>query len=192
MRRAVTGISATVVLLAVVLGTPAAPPGPRTEKLGSKIEHLTLRDADGKNLRLSDAKATVVVFLSFECPVSNAYAGTLANLAKEYGTKGVTFVAVSAGDAGAAEIAKKASDFRLGFPIIKDDGFALTAALQATTTPEAFVLDRHDILRYRGRIDDGYAERLKPNRTVKSRDLQNALDDLLAGRPVREPATVAV
>ena len=47
-------------------------------------------------------------------------------------------------------------------------------------------------LRYRGRIDDGYADRLKPNRSVKSHDLRNALDDLLAGKPVREPATVAV
>jgi AhpC/TSA family len=192
MPRAVIGLSATLVSLAVGFAILAAPPAPRTDKLGSKIEHLTLRDADGNNLPAPDAVATVVVFLSFECPVSNNYASTLSNLAKDYGPKGVTFAAVSTGDASAAEIAKKASEFRLGFPIVRDDGFRLTVALQAATTPEAFVLDRHDILRYRGRIDDGYTDRLKQNRSVKSHDLQNALDDLLAGKPVREPATVAV
>src|SRR4051794_11997793 len=120
MPRAVTGQVATLLLLTVVVGSSAAPPPPRTDKLGSKIEHLSLRDAGGKDLRPDDAKATVLVFLSFECPVSNGYAATLGNLAKDYGAKGVTFVAVSTGDAGAAEIAKKAADFRLGFPIVKD------------------------------------------------------------------------
>src|SRR5262249_34826264 len=142
MPRAVIGLSATLVSLAVGFAAVAAPPAPRTEKLGSKIEHLTLRGADGRDLRAADANATVLAFLSFECPVSNNYAATLANLAKEYGPKGVTFVAVSTGDAGADEIAKKASEFRLGFPIVKDEGFEFTAALQAATTPEAFVLDR--------------------------------------------------
>ena len=83
MARAVTGLLATFLLLAVVISSPAAPPAPRTDKLGSKIEHFALRDADGKNLRSAEAKATVVVFLSFECPVSNNYAVTVANLAKD-------------------------------------------------------------------------------------------------------------
>src|SRR5439155_4395904 len=77
-------------------------------------------------------------------------------------------------------------------PVYKDDGFAAVDALKAATTPEVFVLDRHSILRYRGRIDNGYYARLKKNPQVTSHDLKNALDDLLAGRPVREPATPSV
>jgi mono/diheme cytochrome c family protein len=141
---------------------------------------------------LPEAKATVVVFLSFDCPVSNSYAAALAELAKEYGAKGVSFVGLCPCDLTPAEVEKQAKDFRLGFSIYKDDGFVATDALKAVTTPEVFVLDRHSILRYRGRIDNGYYARLKKNPQVTSYDLKNALDDLLAGRAVSQPATPSV
>lgn len=45
---------------------------------------------------------------------------------------------------------------------------------------------------YRGRIDDAYAARLKRNWQVKSRDLADALDAVLAGKPVANPVTQPV
>ena len=57
-------------------------------------------------------------------------------------------------------------------------------ALKAATTPEAFVLDHNSVLRYRGRIDNAYSARLKKSPQVTQHDLKNALDDLLAGKPV--------
>jgi hypothetical protein len=116
----------------------------------------------------------------------------LAEIAKEYGPKGVTFVGLCPTDLGPAEVGKHAKEFALGFPIYKDEKFAAVYALKAKSTPEAFVLDRHQILRYRGRIDNGYYARLKKNPQVTSHDLRNALDDLLAGKPVREPSTPPV
>src|SRR5438132_9591409 len=47
-------------------------------------------------------------------------------------------------------------------------------------------------LRYRGRIDNSYAARLRKNRQTTSHDLRQALDELLAGKPVSTPATQAV
>src|SRR5262249_22525069 len=52
-----------------------------------------------------------------------------------------------------------------------------------------FVLDHNGVLRYRGRIDDGWYARLKKNQQVTHNDLRDALDDLLAGKAVRTPVT---
>src|SRR4051812_4515086 len=68
------------------------------DKLNQKIT-FTLDDAAGKSWSLAslvDKKAVVVVFLSFDCPVSNSYAPTLIELHKAYADKGVAFVAINA------------------------------------------------------------------------------------------------
>src|SRR5689334_7787997 len=79
---------------------PASAPG-----LGTKVNAFTLRDAAGKPWSLRDArghKATVVVFLSFECPVSNSYAQPLAELHAAYRDRGVAVVGVCPRDEGDA------------------------------------------------------------------------------------------
>lgn len=162
-----------------------------TTKLNTKVD-VPVRDAAGKPIAPAEAKATVYVFVSFDCPVSNSYASALAELSKEYAAKGVAFVGLCPCDLSASEVAKQAKDFHLGFPVYKDDAFAATDALKAQTTPEVFVLDRHSKLRYRGRIDNGFYARLKKSPQVTSYDLRNALDDVLAGNSVRVPATASV
>jgi peroxiredoxin len=186
-------------LPAVVGIAPAdAPPAEKfsTDKLNKKIDNVTLTDGAGKSVALydvKDKKAVVVVFLSFECPVSNSYAPTLADLARNYADKGVAFVAVnSSDDLDAAEVAKKAAEFKLPFPVLKDTKFQAADALKAEVVSEAFVLDHNFVLRYRGRIDDAYSARLKKNPRVTSHDLKQALDDLLAGKDVGTPATRAI
>src|SRR5262249_47786372 len=89
-------------------------------------------------------------------------------------------------------VAKKAGEYKLGFPVYKDDKGAAALALKAEATPEAFVLDHNFVLRYRGRIDDAYSARLKKNLQVTSHDLRKALDELRAGKPVSTPLTKAV
>jgi peroxiredoxin/mono/diheme cytochrome c family protein len=188
---------ALAVLAALLLSHPVtAQQGPAAAGLGKKIDNFTLKDAAGKPWSLGDArdrKATVVVFLSFECPVSNSYAQPLAELYAAYRERGVAVVGVCPRDEGdAAKIAQLARDYKLPFPVFRDGAPDAARALQAAVTPEAFVLDAAGVLRYRGRIDDGYAARLKKNQKVTREDLRLALDDLLAGRPVRQPATQAV
>ena len=171
---------------------PAAENVPATEKIGKKVDRVTLRDAAGKAFALTDLqgkKAVVVVFLSFDCPVSTSYSPVLAELARTYGPRETAFLGIVATDEDAAQVASHAADFSLPFPVYKDDQSAAAEAFKAQATPEAFVLDRHLILRYRGRIDNGYAARLKKNKQVTRHDLREALDDVLADKPVREPAT---
>jgi thiol-disulfide isomerase/thioredoxin len=166
------------------------------DKLNKKIDLPPLADAAGKPAlpaALADKKAVVVVFLSFDCPVSCSYSPTLAALHKTYAGKDVAFLGVNASDdLTAGEVARKAKEFNLPFPVLKDDRFKAADALKAKTAPEAFVLDHNRVLRYRGRIDNGYWARLKKNRKTTQHDLRDALDDVLAGKAPRTPATTAV
>ena len=169
--------------------------GGSNAKLNQKIDKLTFQDAAGKAVGLEqfkDKKAVVVAFLSFECPVSNSYVPLVNDLVKQYGPKGVAFVGLAANDETPAEVAARVKEFKATFAIYKDHHFSAANVLQAEITPEVFVLDHNFVLRYRGRIDDGYYARLKKNIEVKHHDLKNALDDLLAGKDVRTPVTKAV
>jgi hypothetical protein len=182
-------------LLTLAASQARADDPPAGAKLGTKIANVTFKDGAGKAASLydlKDKKAVVVVFLSFECPVSTNYSPILAQMAKTYADKGVAFVGVCCTEGEtAASVAKHAEEFKLGFPVHKDET-AAAEALKAEITPEAFVLDHNFVLRYRGRIDDGYHERLKKNLTISSHDLRDALDELLAGKPVSRPLTEAV
>ncbi len=163
------------------------------DKLNKKIENITLKNAEGKPRSLydlKDKKAIVVVFLSFDCPVSTSYIPTLAELVKTYREKGVAFVAVDSSDDGdAAQLARRAEEYKLPMPLFKDEAFRAADAFKADTAPSAFVLDPRFVLRYRGRIDNGYYARLKKNGRTTRQDLRLALDELLSGKSVAEPAT---
>lgn len=164
------------------------------DKLGKKIETLPLTNLDGKAAPVSvvkDQKAVVVVFLSFDCPVSNSYAVGLTELARQYESKGVSFLAVSTSE-DLKEVKKQVAEFKIPFPVYVDPKLDTTDVLKATTTPEAFLLDQNSVLRYRGRIDNAWSARLKKNAQTTEFDLKNALDEVLAGKDVKVPATQAI
>jgi peroxiredoxin len=181
--------------LVVGLSAPAQEKAPR-DKLGEYIKGVAFTDAGGKRHALDDLKgkkAVVVVFLSFECPVSTSYAPALADLARTYGKRGVAFVGVSVGEEETAEqAARQARELGLPFPIFADRRGSAASAFKAAITPEVFVLDSKLVLRYRGRIDDRYAARLQQKTRIGRHDLRQALDELLAGKIVSEPATLAI
>ena len=176
----------------LALAAPAVADDLAAEKINKPIDRLTLTALDGKPFdvtAVAGKKAVVVVFLSFDCPVSTSYSTLLTDMAKGYADKGVAFLGVVAGDEQPDVIRKHAADYKLGFPVYADPKLAAADALKATTVPEAFVLDHNRVLRYRGRIDNGYAARLRKNNAVTAHDLKDALDALLAGRDVPTPVT---
>jgi hypothetical protein len=168
------------------------------EKISEKttaVTKLTFHAAGEKPCAWGDLTgkaATVVVFLSFDCPMSNSYAQPLSELAKQYDGRGVKFVGVCPCDDSAAQVSAKAKEFQLSFPIFKDEHLAATEALNARLTPSVFVLDVKSELRYSGMIDDAYVKRLVPNKAVSKHYLQDALDALLAGKPVPVAKTDAI
>jgi thiol-disulfide isomerase/thioredoxin len=171
---------------------PASPADPPPSNLDKKIDNFTLTDTTGKPRSLDDfkdRKAVVVVFVGTECPINNAYVPRLIELAQTYEAKGVQFLAINANRRDTPElVAEHARQNAIPFPVLKDDGNVVADRFGAQRTPEAFVLDAGRAIRYRGRIDDQFgvgAKRTAPTR----RDLAEALDEVLAGKPVSKPTT---
>jgi peroxiredoxin len=181
-----------VLLLVLTPCAPAAAPPPGAP-IGTGFDQLTLTTLAGTPVPLADIagkKATVLVFLSFDCPMSNSYLADLSALARRHDQRDVAVLGVVVGEP--AGLAKAHQEYKVGFPLYRDLQGKVATALHARVTPQAFVLDARQVLRYSGRIDDRFAARLREKARVRSFDLQSALDDVLAGRTVRVPRTVAL
>jgi len=180
----------TVTVAAGLLVGAVALSGAET-RVGAKIDDFTLHDYVGAKHSLSDwqnKQAVVIAFLGVECPVAKQYGSRLAELAAMYEPKGVAFVGIDANQQDTlAEIAHYAREYSIDFPILKDPGNAVADQCGAQRTPEVFVVDAKRVIRYWGRIDDQYG--VGYVRASATRNfVADALDDLLAGKEVGEPA----
>lgn len=160
------------------------------QTIGQNPGPLKLQELNGKAVSVEQysAPASVVIFISVKCPVSNRYNERLSALYKDYSQKGVRFYYVNANeDEQPAEI--EAHRQKVGFPfeVYKDVDNRMADQFNARVTPEAYVVDSEGKLRYHGRIDDSqYPARLTEN-TVRL-----AIDSVLAGKPVERPEARAL
>jgi len=147
------------------------------------VAAFSLPNLDGKKVEVGDwekQKATVIFFMSTKCPVSTVYYSRVTGLAKTYKEKGVRFIGINSNqEEPAPSVASHAKKQGFTFAVLKDTGNVVADRFNANVTPEVFVIDNTGVLRYHGRIDDN-----KDASAVKSRDLQNALDELLNGKAV--------
>ncbi|MBX9580802.1 MAG: redoxin domain-containing protein [Gemmataceae bacterium] len=181
-------VLAGLVVALLGVGGTTAPPEPKP------VGEITLTDAAGKPSVLADtaAKAIVVAFLATDCPMSNGYLPAINDLVAKYADKGVRVVGIVPDPETTAEqLAAYAKEYKLAFPVLRDPQHAAVSALGPKVTPEVVVLDDKRVVRYRGRIDDGYVGRLKPKAIVTRHDLVAALDELLSGKPVTVSETKA-
>ena len=154
------------------------------------------RDVDGRTISpfAPPGKAGLLLFVQTDCPVSNSYAPELQRICKDYESKGVscTLAYEDVATTAAAVRAHMNEYAYRGIPATIDSSRALADRARATITPEAVVVDARGGVRYRGRIDNFYASLGKPRQVVTEHDLVDALDAILAGRPVPKPETEAV
>lgn len=135
---------------------------------------------------------TSLFFVRTDCPIANRYAPEIRRICADYAAAGLECLLVYVdGHLTAEDVREHADAFSLALPAILDREHALVARAGTTVTPEAAVFARGAELEYRGRIDNLYAELGRPRFNVTERDLRSALDDLVAGRPVRRPLTQA-
>jgi hypothetical protein len=155
-----------------------------------------LRDLSGTEHRpftSPGVRAVALVFVLPDCPVANGYAPEINRLCQEYTPRGVSFFLVQVDpDLGSREAGRHAREYGYSCPVVLDSRHELVRRAGATMVPEAVVFGPDGQRKYRGRIDDQYADLGKRRAQVTSRDLRDALDAVLAGRPVRRPVTQAV
>ena len=175
----------------VAMGLALASSAGAAVSIGDRLEPFTLADAvSGKDVDLKAAggeKATVLMFIATQCPVSNAYNERMAAVAKDYAGKGVAFLGINSNSTEPVEeIAAHAKKHGFSFPVLKDTNNVQADFFGASHTPEIYVYDAGWRLRYHGSIDDS-----QNVGAVKTTGLRNALDALVAGKDVAVAETRA-
>jgi len=152
------------------------------------VPDFALRGVDGKLhslLETAGSTATAVVFIGNGCPTVRAYEQRLIKLQETWRSHGVRVIAINANNSFLsppdtfAEMVKRATDRNFNFPYLKDDDRAVAKDFGAVCTPHAFLLDANRRVVYSGRIDDS-----RVGDKITSRDLENAVADVVEGRPV--------
>jgi peroxiredoxin len=178
------------------------PPGLKTLPIGAAAPDFKLPGVDGKDYTLksfADARLLLVIYTCNHCPTAQAYEKRIIDLHADYKDKGVALVAISPNDPKAVrldelgytdlsdsfdEMKIRARDQKFAFPYLYDgDKQEAAKPYGVVATPQVFLFDRERKLRYVGRIDDSDVK------TVTSHDTRNALDALLAGKPVPAETT---
>src|SRR5579862_8031662 len=137
-------------------------------------------------------KAIVVFFTTTDCPLSNNEVPEMNRTGRDYGTRGVAFYGVQAdGTIADADVVQHAKDYQFSFPVLFDPQQTLAKMTGATTIPSAAVLSPDGTLLYLGRIDN-LVEDFNIRRQAPTKfDLREALDAVLAGKPVANPRAKA-
>ncbi|HUD82570.1 MAG TPA: redoxin domain-containing protein [Candidatus Saccharimonadales bacterium] len=170
----------------------------KTLPIGASAPDFTLPGIDGRNHSLqdyADARILVIIFTANHCKTAQAYEGRIIQLVNDYKDKGVAVVGIAPNDPQAlslselvysdlsdsfAELQIRAQERGFNFPYLYDgDSQKVSRAYGPVSTPHVFIFDQARKLRYVGRIDD--SENIA---AVTRQDARNALDALLAGKPV--------
>lgn len=155
-----------------------------------------LRDTAGgvhTNTEWAAQKAVVLFFVTTDCPVANSYVPEMNRIRDAYAARGVAVYAVQAEvTVPEADVAKYAKEFRYTFPLLLDPRQELVRLVNATVTPQAAVLTPDGKVQYLGRIDNRVEDFGKQRPQATQSDLRDALDAVLAGRPVAHPTTKSI
>ena len=138
-------------------------------------------------------KASVLFFVSPFCSTTKAFMKEINAIAADYADRATVYVVHSD-----PEITKEVamehtviSEVKATTTVLLDKEQALAKQVQAKITPEAVVVGADGKTLYKGRINDLYLGPTKRQRAATTKDLRDALDAILAGKPVSEPQAEA-
>jgi thiol-disulfide isomerase/thioredoxin len=199
---------ALLCLFLAILSAPAIADDSQhpTLAVGSPAPDFCLPGVDAQTHCLKDyaaSKILVIAFICNHCPTSQLYETRIKEIAEDYKEKGVAVVAIEPNNSDAVllnemgytdvgdslEDMKTRAEFRhFNFPYLYDgENQKVSAAYGPTATPHIFIFDSERKLRYEGRVDNNMREPL-----VTRRDVREALDSILAGKPVEVAKTPSV
>lgn len=202
---AVSAVAGALVLGLALAGQARAESGDKNHgasdkpAIGQAAPDFTLKDVDGKEVKLADYRGKIVVlhFQSMNCPWDAGYQPILDKVASGYqpaktdkaadepkdaGKPEVVFLAINANHNEKAEDLKAYHDkAHMTYPILKDAGNKVADAYAAQTTPHMFVIDEKGVLRYKGGVEKAP---VSPKDVGKSKEqyLGPVLDALTQGK----------
>lgn len=171
--------------------------GENDVKVGDKAPEFTLKDTDGKEVKLSDFKGKIVVLEWFnpDCPFVKKHHDankTMVTTFEKFKAQGVVWLAINSGAAGkegaGLERNKQAkADWKLPFPILLDETGKVGKTYGAKRTPEMYIINKDGTIAYEGAIDN--------NRDAKTlgdvNHVEKALAQVVKGETVTEATTKA-
>jgi peroxiredoxin len=159
--------------------------------LGSPAADFSLPDVVTGKLVSREAsagsKGLLVMFICRHCPFVKHVQDELARIGREYASRGMGIVAISANDESGfpedrpEKLAEMAKQLGFTFPFLYDESQNVARAFDAQCTPDFFLYDAAGRLVYRGQLDDSRPGNGVP---VTGADLRGALDALIAGTSV--------
>lgn len=180
----------------ILAATLAVLPEAWAAKPSERVENFTLLDHLGESHELyyySDTKALAFMVQGNGCPISRNAWPRFRELRDEYAEKGVKFMMINSNlQDHRASINREAEQFGIDVPILIDEAQIIGESLGLIRTGEVFIVNPEDwTMSYRGSLDDRLTYGAQ-KATANQHYLKDALDDLLAGVPVRTASTDAV
>jgi hypothetical protein len=170
-----------------------------TLPIGSSIpmSGTKLKDVSGKEISLNEVKAPnglLVMFSCNTCPYVVRNQSRTKEVCAYAGRHKIGVVLLNANensresDNSFSEMKSyaKAQDYQWYYAL--DDNASLATAFGASRTPECYLFDKNGLLVYHGAIDDSPGDPA----TVKRPHLRNAIDEMIAGKPVTVKETRSV
>ncbi len=167
-----------------------------TLSIGSKSPEFNLVGTDVNNYSLNtfeDKNAFVVVFSCNHCPYVQAYEDRIKQIQKDFAGE-LQVVAINSNDEvkypddSFEEMKKRAALREFNFPYLRDADQSVAKAFGATHTPEVFLFDSEQQLVFHGKVDDNWQD----EKSVRSKYLRNAIDELFAGKTISVPETFTI
>jgi peroxiredoxin len=159
---------------------------------GDAAPDFDLPGVDGNRHRLSEWNGRpylIVTFWCNHCPYVQAWEGRMIDIARRYGPRGVGVVLINSNDARQypddrfERMVERAQQKQYPFAYLHDESQSVARSYHALVTPHPMVFGPDRKLLFQGRIDDNHE---RPG-AVRHRFLEEALDAILAGRPVEHP-----
>ena len=157
-------------------------------KPGDQVANFKLPDTNGDTrelYKLDKSKAIVVMVQMNGCPIVRLAMPALREVREKYRQQGVEFFLLNPNVQDTASAVKAESDdYKFDVPIWMDHTQKVAEALGINRTGEIFVIDPKTWkLMYHGSIDDRLS--YEAQRPVQHHYLTDALDSVLAGKPVK-------
>lgn len=162
----------------------------------SGVFSVELKAGKSQTVKLIDKglhRATVLYFISPECPLCQGYSLTLRYIAEKYKNNNVLFAGIVPGTFYSdEEIEQFKIRYQIPFEIYNDASKKMTHKLKAHITPEVFLLDEKGDIIYSGKIDDWAEATGVYKQIVTQHYLTDALDAFLIGKKINVVTTKAV